>query len=100
MRRARLGRLRNYGDPSYPSGLSVAIGRLAGLALNATDRVHRRFNSFGVLVPESRKRHRIEIGHLIANVVDGGLELLTCRRLLDGIAQPLDDPRLRIPRRQ
>src|SRR5262249_7937990 len=98
MRRARLCRLRNYGEPSYPSGLAVAIDPLAGLALNAPDRVHRRFNSFGVLVPESRKRHRIEIGHLIANVVDGGLELLTCRGLLDGIAQHLDDRRRRILR--
>ena len=46
------------------------------LALNAADRMHRRFNPLGVLVPEFRECCLIEIGDLVADIVDGGFELL------------------------
>src|SRR5262245_43110528 len=56
--------------------------------------------SLGVFVPEFCEGSLVEVSDLIANVVNGGFELIAGRRFFDGIAQHLDDRRRCVFRRE
>src|SRR5262249_30970449 len=64
---------------------------LAASALNAANSMHRSLDALGVLVPEFRERSLIKERDLIANIIDGGFELVAGCRFLDGVAQHPDD---------
>src|SRR5215475_14841927 len=86
--RGRSCRQRNYGAPSYSSG-RWQTGRYA-LTLNPADRVHGRFDPLGVFVPELRKVRLVEKRDFVADIGNGGLELLARGRLTDCVAHHLD----------
>src|SRR5215470_14309072 len=60
------------------------------LTLNAADRVNGRFDPLGVLLPEFRKSRRVEVGDFVANIGDGGLELLARDGLPNCVAHHFD----------